>query len=247
MPAYASPIAMQKKGDGLATASLVLGILGLIGWIVAIVGFIMGILALIFGTLSLKSSKRGFAIAGTILSIPVIGASIFSAVIGYQNYQKKHDTTKSSTSSNKTAVVKNADEQTVSTSCYDIQLPKALKITQSPDNCSISGLDEVAGSFYTVVGLTVDQSTLDDLKTASRPDILNFLKSSPGSSIASEEQTTFRGDKAYHYVLKSAEGDQGNAIYVAHKSSTDNLFIFLRIEDNGEAGLDGLEQGLAWK
>ena len=68
---------MQPPGDpsknGLAVASLVMGILGMC---FMFGGFIFDILGIIFGALSLKSQKQGFAKAGLILSIVAIALSI---------------------------------------------------------------------------------------------------------------------------------------------------------------------------
>lgn len=72
----------EKKKSGFATASLVLGIIGICTSFIPIVNnlsFIMGILAVIFGIVSLtKKASKGMAIAGIILSILTIIITINS-------------------------------------------------------------------------------------------------------------------------------------------------------------------------
>jgi hypothetical protein len=72
----------QTKKSGFATASLVLGIIGICTSFIPIVNnlsFIMGILAVIFGIVSLtKKASKGMAIAGIILSILTIIITINS-------------------------------------------------------------------------------------------------------------------------------------------------------------------------
>jgi hypothetical protein len=65
LPAY--PVAPQGTDrKGLAIASLVLGIVGVLSCCLSWVATIPGILAIIFGILGVKSSKKGMAIAGII-------------------------------------------------------------------------------------------------------------------------------------------------------------------------------------
>ena len=55
----------------IAIAALVVGILAIILYFVPVLGIILGLAAIIMGALSLKSSKKGFAIAG--LSTGAVG------------------------------------------------------------------------------------------------------------------------------------------------------------------------------
>lgn len=77
----------QPQGNGLATASLVLGILalifvwiplvGLIAWILAPLGLVLGLVALS------KPTGRGMAIAGTVCSgIALLGCFAWIFLIG---------------------------------------------------------------------------------------------------------------------------------------------------------------------
>jgi len=72
------------KGDkkGPAIASLVLGINGLWAWLFPIVGFPVNILGLIMGVVGQKSSMKKLAMAGLILSIIGLVATIINSAIG---------------------------------------------------------------------------------------------------------------------------------------------------------------------
>jgi hypothetical protein len=74
--AYTRPT--QSNGrEGMAIAALVLGIVGIPSCICYGLSIIPGILALIFGILSLKSSRKGMAIAGIICGGVTIVLGIF--------------------------------------------------------------------------------------------------------------------------------------------------------------------------
>jgi MFS family permease len=83
--------APSQRGGGKAIASLVLGILGLIAWVIPILGLIMGVLAIIFGSLTLKSSRKGFAIAGLILGSIVVLISLFAWVYNVQQIRQERE------------------------------------------------------------------------------------------------------------------------------------------------------------
>jgi hypothetical protein len=69
-------------GGGKATASLVLGILGLFGWCIPIIGLPMTITGLVLGVKSLKSQSRGTALAGVILCTIGLIFSLINAATG---------------------------------------------------------------------------------------------------------------------------------------------------------------------
>jgi hypothetical protein len=67
---YVQPVPVGKDQSGLATAAMVLGIIGLVGaWIMPLLGYVLGILAVTLGTKGRNSSKAKFGTAGVILGI----------------------------------------------------------------------------------------------------------------------------------------------------------------------------------
>lgn len=107
VPAYSVPVA--NHGGGKAVASMVLGIIGLIGWIVPIVGFVLAITGFVLGTLSLKSSRKGFAIAGIVLTVITMLLSLGAFVYNIQHY----DDAKAQSYSNSLKAVQNASNAVV--------------------------------------------------------------------------------------------------------------------------------------
>jgi hypothetical protein len=76
-----------KKEAGMAIASLVLGIIGIIAWIIPIIGLPIGIAALVLGILGIKRSSKGMSIAGIVLAVICLVLTITNSAIGaYQGY-----------------------------------------------------------------------------------------------------------------------------------------------------------------
>ena len=85
---YQEPVYEQQSGarKGFAIASLVLGIIGLVGaccslMTYGVLNILLGVLSLIFGILGLKSQGRGMAIAGIVMACLNILIGILIAVL----------------------------------------------------------------------------------------------------------------------------------------------------------------------
>lgn len=74
-PRYESP-------DGPAIASLVLGLFNLLGWCLPIIGIPCGVVGIIMGVKGLKSSKKGMAVAGIVLSSVTLTFSLLNSILG---------------------------------------------------------------------------------------------------------------------------------------------------------------------
>jgi uncharacterized membrane protein len=82
-PACGQPApVMPARGKGMAIASLVLGIVGLLAWCLPLCGAPVTICGIIFGILGLKSDGRKMAIAGIILAVIGLVATIINGAIG---------------------------------------------------------------------------------------------------------------------------------------------------------------------
>lgn len=66
----------------MATAALVLGIIGLIAWLLPIIGYPVTIVGLVLGIKSVKSEKRGMAIAGIVMSSIGLVLSLVNSILG---------------------------------------------------------------------------------------------------------------------------------------------------------------------
>ena len=71
-----------NDGRGKATASLVLGLVAIVGWCIPLVGVPLTITGLVLGIKGLGSSRRGMAIAGITLCTIFLMLSIVNAGIG---------------------------------------------------------------------------------------------------------------------------------------------------------------------
>ncbi len=80
-PVMPQPAATPPAKDR-ATASMVLGIIGMVAWFIPIIGLPIQIVGLVFGIKSLKFPKHSQAAAGIVLCIIGLVFSIANASIG---------------------------------------------------------------------------------------------------------------------------------------------------------------------
>lgn len=82
VPAAQQPIPVAVHDPrGKATASLVLGIVGLLAWLSPMLGTVIGIIGIVMGTMGRKSTARGRATAGLVLSILTVVASVGNFIL----------------------------------------------------------------------------------------------------------------------------------------------------------------------
>ncbi|GHT83691.1 hypothetical protein FACS1894137_05490 [Spirochaetia bacterium] len=89
-PVYQQPTSPFSSGgtektkgkESHAIVSLVLGLCGLIAWIIPLIGFPVTILGLIFGVFGYKTTRKNMAVAGLVLSIICLVATIVNSAIG---------------------------------------------------------------------------------------------------------------------------------------------------------------------
>ena len=76
------PTTPPEQGGGKAIASLVLGIIGMLGWCLPLCGLPLTIVGLILGILDRNGPKRNLAIWGIVLCSIGLTLSIINAIIG---------------------------------------------------------------------------------------------------------------------------------------------------------------------
>ena len=77
---------MEKRTSGMAIASFVLGVIGIVSWWMG--GFVISILAIIFGIIGLREVKRapdevtgyGLALAGFILGVVTLAMGVMAMI-----------------------------------------------------------------------------------------------------------------------------------------------------------------------
>jgi len=113
-----TPPPLALKNSGLATTSLVLGILSLVLMVICI-GPLLGIPAVIFGHLALSQIKRaggmlggrGLAIAGLVTGYASLALIPFFAAIAIPNFTRARDTAQKNVCINNLRIIDNAKQQ----------------------------------------------------------------------------------------------------------------------------------------
>lgn len=72
----------ENTTNGYAITSLVLGCVGLVGWVVAIIGYIVGALAIVFGCISKKSRKSSMSTVGIVMGSITLVLSLLNSIAG---------------------------------------------------------------------------------------------------------------------------------------------------------------------
>jgi len=71
-----------EKENKKALASLVLGLISIVGWWFPFTGFPLTICAIVFGTMGLKAEKRKQATAGLVLGVIFLIVTLINSIVG---------------------------------------------------------------------------------------------------------------------------------------------------------------------
>lgn len=82
-PYYPPPVSPTNSGDGMAVASLILGIISVVTCCVIYISAICAILSLIFGIIAKSKGSGGMAVAGIVLAAAGLVLSICLIIIAY--------------------------------------------------------------------------------------------------------------------------------------------------------------------
>lgn len=81
----------SEESSAGACTSLVLGVIASLGWIIPIIGFPITIVGTVLGAINMKNRKsKGLAIAGFIINIVFLCASIAKGIVDTVKYTKHH-------------------------------------------------------------------------------------------------------------------------------------------------------------
>lgn len=72
----------ENNSNGMATASLILGIISLLAWLLPLFGYPVSIIGLILGIISNKKEKNKFSKIGIILSAIGLGITLINSIAG---------------------------------------------------------------------------------------------------------------------------------------------------------------------
>ena len=74
--------APQTRGGGTAIASLILGVVVLVAWLLPVLGLPIGAAGLICGILGRRSTRRGLAVAGLVMSTIGLVLAVGNGILG---------------------------------------------------------------------------------------------------------------------------------------------------------------------
>lgn len=240
VPGTAGAAPTSSKRETEAGLALGLGILGCIAWLLMLVlGLIAGILAIVFGTMSIKSRRKGLAIAGIVLGVLAIAVSLFFWVKAAQNLEKTGSVTGTSDSSTM---------QTITTPCYTTKIPANLKITRNNNSCSLQAEDTVTREIYLVQVNNVSGLTAANASSLLPQGVESFLNGYPGSSVINQNNSTFSSSPAYTTQFKDQNGDYGTFDFVYHTTAQGNLIGVLHLVGGQQQyNLDTIENNWSWE
>lgn len=80
----------KPESDAGSWTSLVLGIIGSLGWIIPIIGLPITIVGTVFGAINMKSRRlKGVAIAGFVVNIVFLVASVTKGILDIIKWMRK--------------------------------------------------------------------------------------------------------------------------------------------------------------
>ena len=80
----------KPESDAGSWTSLVLGIIGSLGWIIPIIGLPITIVGTVFGAINMKSRKsKGVAIAGFVINLVFLVASVAKGILDIIKWMRK--------------------------------------------------------------------------------------------------------------------------------------------------------------
>lgn len=80
----------KPESDGGALTSLILGIIGSLGWMIPIIGLPVTIVGTVFGAINMTNRRsKGIAIAGFVVNVVFLTASIAKGIIDIIKWMRK--------------------------------------------------------------------------------------------------------------------------------------------------------------
>lgn len=80
----------KPESDAGSWTSLILGIIGSLGWIIPIIGLPITIVGTVFGAINMKSRKsKGVAIAGFVVNLVFLVASVAKGILDIIKWMRK--------------------------------------------------------------------------------------------------------------------------------------------------------------
>jgi len=240
VPQYDVPVAGSSPGEGKAIAALVLSVLSIPGALLVITGLIFGILGLVFGTLSRKSTKKGLAISGIIISIIGILLSMAMWAFDISVYNKDHSTSNNTPTSQLVSV---------STPCYTTKVDKGMTVTTEGNSCAISAASADKSNVYEISSGASTELNSGNLGTIGKELIVKGIEAISNYKLTSSSVGTFAGSPAYIANLTySTTGYTAQEDLVLHSTPDGSTyFVLIHLNELGNADLSVLDNNWVWK
>ena len=202
-PAYAIPVAINKKAETKVIIGLIVGILSVPAALIPIAGFVLGITGVILSTTSYKNYKHAMTIVAVVFSSIGILLSILAFAYNITHLAGTSISTQCFT----TAINNNTSPPTVDSNNCTMSSNGINKFKVDSDN--ISGVsDATAQSAFS--------TALQD--TASTNNI----------TVTSKGNITFHGATAYYLSGKNSTGESVYVVMAYKPTNGKNIFIMSR-------------------
>ena len=246
VPTYAIGTPAQSKGEMKAVLSVVFGLLGIVGgMVIPLVGFIFCFTGFVLASLAWNTQRRSLSIAGFILSLVALTASVGMTAYIWQQKDNKASMGNSATAKG---------SMSVTTPCYSAGFGSQLNVDNNENSCDMAAFnkDTFANStegykVYSQNSQTVNEANVAEIgKTAIEKDMQTNL---PGYTVVSSEAVRFAGSPGY--AVKAEKASDGISVVEAvvfHETEGDkNLFVIVHADSLAKADLAKLEKGWKWK
>lgn len=225
-----------------AVVGFIVAICGLFAWLVPLAGLLFGLTGLILGTIAFHSKRRVFARSGIALSAVVLAASLFMWVHSVQRL--------AGTAQADSTPASDGALQNIITPCYSTKLWQRMQLSASDGSCSFQANDPLTGERDGVKVLSVPGLQASNLNDAAEHDVLNVVKSIPGSKLAWTRSVLFAGSPSYQAEVLAADGSGGLIDYVYYPAVQGNLLVITRSQvhvDSQRYDLGILETDWSWQ
>lgn len=246
-PLHASPVSGKS---GLATASLILGILAIPGAIVPLIGIILAILAIIFGTMSIRSSQKTTAIIGSVLGGTAMVLAIGVIAINYTAI--KEEIRQKSEKSSTTPASQVKTTTAIKTQCFESSVTRALsqETVDSEGPCYYQGTDS-DGIPYVITARKLQEIhslSSQQLVSVLQKDATDGLKAIDAQAkLGPRVAGTFKGAASHTYEYTLSNGRTVSLKYVLHDATEYDVVMMMLPGKDAESFYKELEDNWSWK
>ena len=246
VPNYAIATPAQSRGEMKAVLSVLFGTVGIIGGIIMpVIGFVFCFAGFVLATLAWNTQRRSLSIAGLILSLLALTASVGMTAYVWQQKENRSSVGSSATANG---------TMSVSTPCYSAGFGSQLNVDNSENSCDMAAFNRETFAtstegykVYSQSSQVINESNVAEYgKTAIEKDL---QASMPGSQTEYSKSIRFAGSPGYAVKIKAANDNISliEAVVFHKTNGGKNVFIIVHADTAVSADLDKLERDWQWK